>query len=263
MADDAQRKETDAFLSFFSTFELTRPVTTVSDLSDGAALFEILSLIDDDYFRQPSRPSAQPSDNWVLRFSALKRIYRLMTQYFADVLHQPPSSMEVPDLQAMAKDHSLADTLVMCRLTIAIAVQCEKNQEFIAKIQGLGETDQHYLMRAIEQIMARADTSGDRSVGEVSMTDDDHYYHIQSERSRIATEKETLEKVYQALLEEHRQLQTNMDDVASEKEDALARLREMRREVDNRRNDKADVMMRAEIDRLRGELIIARKAKIT
>ncbi|KZT20261.1 HOOK-domain-containing protein [Neolentinus lepideus HHB14362 ss-1] len=251
---DTQRKETDAFLSFFSTFELTRPVTTVSDLSDGAALFEILSLIDADYFRQSTRPSAQPSDNWVLRFSALKRIYRLMTQYFADVLHQPTSAMEVPDLQAMAKDHSLAETLVMCQLTIAIAVQCEKNQEFIEKIQGLSETDQHYLMRAIEQIMSKANVSGDRSVGEVSMTDDDHYYQIQSERSRILTEKETLEKVYQALLEEHRTLQTNFDDVTSEKEDALARLREMRREIDNRRNDKADVMMRAEIDRLRVEL---------
>lgn len=251
---DVERKETDAFLNFFATFELTRPVTTVSDLSDGAALFEILSLIDADYFRQPTRPSAQPSDNWVLRFSALKRIYRLMTQYFADVLHQPTSAMEVPDLQAMAKDHSITDTLIMCRLTIAIAVQCEQNKEMIEKIQGLSETDQHYLMRAIEQIMAKANVSGDRSVGEVSMTDDDHYYQIQSERSRILGEKETLEKVYQALLEEHRQLQTSFDDVTSEKEDALARLREMRREVDNRRNDKADVMMRAEIDRLRTEL---------
>jgi len=40
----------------------------------------------------------------------------------------------------------------MCRLTIAIGVQCEKNKEFIDKIQGLSETDQHYLMRAIEQV---------------------------------------------------------------------------------------------------------------
>lgn len=42
---DIQRKETEAFISFFATYELTRPVTTVSDLSDGAALFEVLSLM--------------------------------------------------------------------------------------------------------------------------------------------------------------------------------------------------------------------------
>lgn len=56
------------------------------------------------------------------------------------------------------------------------------------------------------------------------------------------------------MLEEHRALQTNFDDVVSEKEDALARVREVRREVDNKRNDKADVMMRAEIERLRADL---------
>ena len=42
---DIQRKETEAFISFFATYELSRSVTTVSDLSDGAALFEVLSLM--------------------------------------------------------------------------------------------------------------------------------------------------------------------------------------------------------------------------
>jgi protein HOOK3 len=60
--------------------------------------------------------------------------------------------------------------------------------------------------------------------------------------------------VYQALLEEHRALQTTHDDVLSEREDAQAQLRQLRRELDTRRNEKADVMMRAEMDRLRAEL---------
>ena len=106
---------------------------------------------DAEYFRQPTRPSAQATDNWVLQFSTLKRIYRLLTQYFAEVLLQPTSGLEVPDLQAMAKDHDIAASLQMCRLTLAIAVQCEKNKDFIGKIQALSEGNQHYLMRAIEQ----------------------------------------------------------------------------------------------------------------
>ncbi len=88
----------------------------------------------------------------MLRFSALKRLYRLMTQYFAEVLHQPTHALDVPDLQAIAKDHSITATLIMCRLTIAIAVQCEKNKEIIEKIQRLTEPEQHSLMRAIEQV---------------------------------------------------------------------------------------------------------------
>ncbi|KAF8894385.1 HOOK protein-domain-containing protein [Infundibulicybe gibba] len=262
---DNQSRELEAFFHFFATFKLTRPVTTVSDLGDGAALFEVLSLVDAEYFRQSTRPSAQPSDNWVLRFSALKRLYRLMTQYFADVLQKPTSSLDVPDLQAIAKDHNLFATLIMCRLTIAIGVQCERNKSFIDKIQVLSETDQHHLMKAIEQVMTRISAiSPNRDAGDISMTEcafpppppssDDHYYRIQSERSQIFSEKETLEKVYQTLLEEHRALQTNFDDMVSEKDDALSRLREVSREADSKRNDKTDALMKAEIDRLRIDL---------
>jgi hypothetical protein len=43
MSDSSQRKEIDAFFNFFAKFDLTRPVTNVADLCDGAALFEILS----------------------------------------------------------------------------------------------------------------------------------------------------------------------------------------------------------------------------
>ena len=107
---------------------------------------------DTEYFRQPTRPPAQLSDNWVLRFNALKRLYRLLIQYFSDVLNQNTSALEVPDLQAMAKDHSVKDTLIMCRLTISIAVQCEDNKHIIDKIQSLTDTNQHYLMKAIEQV---------------------------------------------------------------------------------------------------------------
>jgi len=68
------------------------------------------------------------------------------------VLHQPTSSLDVPDLQAVAKDHDGAATLILCRLTIAIAVQSERNKDVIERIQRLSEAKQHILMRAIEQV---------------------------------------------------------------------------------------------------------------
>jgi protein HOOK3 len=61
--------------------------------------------------------------------------------------------------------------------------------------------------------------------------------------------------VYQTLLSEHRTLQTNFDDVVSEKEDVQSRLRELERTVDNRRMDsRGDAMLRGEVERLRSEL---------
>ncbi|KAI0811036.1 HOOK-domain-containing protein [Irpex lacteus] len=251
---EAQRKELNAFISFFATFDLPRPVTTVDDLCDGAALFDVLSVVDEEYFRQPTRAPAKLSDNWVLRFNSLKRLYRLMTQYITDVLHQPARALEVPDLQAIAKDQNAAAMLLMCRMTITIAVQCENNKDIIGRIQKLEETEQHSLMKAIEQVMAKVKAAGEANAGE-NLTEDDHYYQMQSERSKIIAEKETLEQVYQSLLTEHRTLQTNFDDVVSEKEDALSRLREAQKDADSRRVDsRGDTMLRAEAERLRSEL---------
>ncbi|KAM6500725.1 HOOK domain containing protein [Amanita muscaria] len=249
---DPEHKEFEAFTHFFSTFNLTRPVSSVADISDGTALFELLSIIDSDYFRQSEHASAQSSDSWVLRFAALKRLYRLMTQYFTDVLQKPTSGLDVPDLQALAKDNSVAPALGMCRLTIAIGVQCEKNKEFIGKIQGLSESDQHQLMRAIEQIMVQIVPS--TNIPLLKSSRDDHYYMIQTQRSQIFSEKVSVEKAYRALLQEHRTLQSNYDEVISDREETVAQLREMKKEMEIRRNEKSDVILRTEIERLRADL---------
>lgn len=69
-----------------------------------------------------------------------------------------------------------------------------------------------------------------------------------------------MEKAYQQLMEEHRTLQSNLDDTLQEKEEAVARSRRYEREMEaeGRRNDgKADVMLRAEIDRLRADLYVS------
>lgn len=77
---------------------------------------------------------------------------------------------------------------------------------------------------------------------------------MQLQRSKILAEKETLVKVYQTLLEEHRTLQTSYDDAVAEKDEALSRVKDARRVEELRRPDKSDVHLRAEIDHLRSEL---------
>lgn len=126
----------------------------------------VLLSSDASYFRYPSRSAAPPTENWVLRFSGLKRLYRLMSQYVADVLQKPTTSLDVPDLQAIAKDFDLQATLAMCRLLIVIGVQCERNKEFIDKIRWLEEGDQHLIMKAIEQVsLLNSDIILDTNVG--------------------------------------------------------------------------------------------------
>ena len=69
-------------------------------------------------------------------------------------------------------------------------------------------------------------------------------------------EKDALEKAHQALLEEHRSLQSHLDDVVSERDDAFTRAKELVHQADNRRSDKTDVIMKAEVDRLRADLYV-------
>ncbi|CAE6448801.1 unnamed protein product [Rhizoctonia solani] len=245
------QQESQAFISWLSLFKVSRNVTSLADLDDGIVLFEVLSQVDEEYFRNP--PRSQPSENWVIRFGQLKRLFRLITQYFVDVLHRQTAELEVPDLQAIAQNHDVVQLLALCRLTIAISVQGKKNSEVIAGIQKLSQADQRAIMTAIEKVMSRF-TEQERRAGDTTMTDDDHYYQMQLERSRVLAEKDTLEKVYQQLLDQHRSLQTNFDDAMAEKDELTSSVRDMRRQMDDRRHDKSDGIMRVEIERLRAEL---------
>ena len=51
-------------------------------------------------------------------------------------------------------------------------------------------------------------------------------------------------------------IQSQLDDAVSERDDAVGRTRELQQQADSRRSEKADVMMKAEIDRLRAELYV-------
>jgi len=78
-----------------------------------------------------------------------------MSQYFIDVLHQPPSiinNLIVPDLQKVAKDGDRKETLGLCKLCIAIAVMSGSKKDFIAGIQSLQESHQQRLMEAISGV---------------------------------------------------------------------------------------------------------------
>lgn len=85
---------------------------------------------------------------------------------------------------------------------------------------------------------------------------DDHYYQLQSERSRLQLEKDALEKAHQTLLEDHRSTQSQLEDVLSERDDAFARTRELLHQADTRRSDKTDAGMKADMDRLRADLYV-------
>jgi protein HOOK3 len=71
------------------------------------------------------------------------------------------------------------------------------------------------------------------------------------------SEKDALRTAYQTLLEEHRVLQATVDDLSSEKEEALAQARQVAADVDQRQDEKIESALKNEIDRLRTELCVS------
>ncbi|KAJ2844452.1 hypothetical protein IWW36_005182, partial [Coemansia brasiliensis] len=143
----------ESFVRWAGTFSLSKPVASLSDLSDGIALFEICADIDRQWFK--SIRSADIGDNWVLKLNNLKKLYKLVTKHYEEVLGYPVANLTEPDLSAIAKTEDPDELLKLCHLVLTLAVQCEQNQMYIGKIMSLGENDQRCLMVAIESVLAQ------------------------------------------------------------------------------------------------------------
>lgn len=91
-------------------------------------------------------------DNWVHKYNNLKKLYKLITRYLEEKLGQSLANLDPPNLNAIAKDGDEHEVLKLCELVMAIAVQCERNQYYIQKIQFLPQESQHALMLSLEQV---------------------------------------------------------------------------------------------------------------
>ena len=96
----------------------------------------------------------------MLKFNNLKKLYKVLIGYYEEVLGQNTSAVEVPNLTSIARDADVVELLKLAQLVIALAVQCENNQQYIAKIQSLNQQSQHALMLSIETVMGRLANGG-------------------------------------------------------------------------------------------------------
>jgi protein HOOK3 len=109
---------------------------------------------DQNWFKSLSTNTFESSsgEKWVLRFNALKKIYRLLNSYYEEVLGHDTSSLDVPNLTLIARDSNENEVRKLGWLVICAAVLCPLNQKYILKIQGLDKESQHDLMIAIEDV---------------------------------------------------------------------------------------------------------------
>ncbi|KAJ1732041.1 hypothetical protein LPJ61_002237 [Coemansia biformis] len=252
------------FVNWVGTFaSLSKPVASLGDLTDGIALFEICAEVDRQWFK--SIRSTDIGDNWVLKLNNLKKLYKLVTRYYDEVLGYPASSLAEPNLSAIAKNEDPEELLKLCHLILTLAVQCERNQVYIGKIMSLGEDDQRCLMVSIESILAQlggGDPDTEPDGQDVDMLDATHgdddadpVARLQAELMKSYAEKDELEKSAHELSLEHRHVQSKYDDLLVLNEELKTRMEDLEKTMARAdKSGKVDFLLRAEIDNLKHEL---------
>ncbi|KAG1643051.1 hypothetical protein G6F44_004215 [Rhizopus delemar] len=259
----------DAFVEWINTFECkSYPIDTVVELADGVVLSEILADIDPKWFKQIT--ATESTGNWVVRFNNQKKLHKLITRYFEEIVGQDPEYLPNVNLTAIAKDADLHELLLMCQLVIAIAVQSDNNRTYIEMIQALSQKSQHALMVSIEEVMNHFNTEPDTissnprlsyiSTSHSSMMSgsrilEDMPYRYQVEFEKLMMEKKQFELSHHQLLGEYEELRIRFEDILHEKEELKTRLHDMDEAITHANNTgKADYVMKAEIDHLKQDL---------
>ncbi|ORY88555.1 HOOK protein-domain-containing protein [Leucosporidium creatinivorum] len=235
-----------------------RVVEQLADLRDAVVLGEVVSQVDPTYFRQltTAANSKALSENWVLRFNNLKRLYKLLIRYFEDVLRSSTANLLAPNLQLIAKGEEGSDEEI-CRLAgliLALVVQSDSRQQHVERIQSLEQWVQRELMWSIEQVIVSCRSSPSLSLTPCYNSADSEFYAMQHERSQLLNDKDAIQIVYEDLVKTHNTLKEDHEEALASLAKAEARAAEAASAVSAEKSERADQVVKAEVDRLRIDL---------
>ncbi|CAG8608544.1 1048_t:CDS:10 [Acaulospora morrowiae] len=252
----SQQEIAAAFVDWVNTFDkLSRPVNSILDLTDGNVLIDIVCTIDPKWFKLTTDNYENREENWVKKFNKLKRLYPLLTRYYEEILELSTKNIEVPNLNSIARDGDLDETMKLCSLVLTLAVRSSNNKIYIEKIQSLSPKSQEGLKVSIERVMIKLEEPTVQSQSSPVFVPEEELKHITAEHRRLLAEKEALERAHQTLMEDHTKLRRQCDDLQMESEELNQKLKELEYAIaQSSQNGKADFLLKTEIDNLRHEL---------
>ncbi|ODQ53234.1 hypothetical protein SAICODRAFT_80119, partial [Saitoella complicata NRRL Y-17804] len=248
-----------ALVAWVNTFGFTGAdsIQTLDDLADGVILSRLLQDIDNDsYFKGLDQPTAQSHDpsNWVLRWNYLKRLFRDLERYYTEVLGQPPfAAAYLPNLSMLAKDANVAEIRKLMSLAVVAAVQSEKRENYVKKIQTLSSEQQTALMVELSQIMRDSNVEDNEVDPSKSTVFDDEYAETTEKVSELQEQKDALERAYGELKKEHQDLQVDHAALLEHWTDTHSKLETSEQTVQTL-TLRANINAQRELDQLRDEL---------
>jgi hypothetical protein len=142
-----------AVIEWVNTFEGLN-IESMEQLYTGQLMGQMLALLVPSFFGV-LKNLEDTSENWALSASNIKKLLRMLEEYYKSVLEKGISDLEDIDVTAIVKDHDEDMLFSLLEIIGGVAVLCEDKSEFIQHIFSMDESSQLVLKEMIEHVMQR------------------------------------------------------------------------------------------------------------
>ncbi|KAI8787128.1 protein Hook 3 isoform X1 [Biomphalaria glabrata] len=152
-----------SLITWLETFPLQSPHSSPSDLSDGVAIAQALSLIAPNFFTQPwlAKIKSEDLSNWRLKVTNLKKILKGILEYNLEYLGVTMQGFQMPDVNAIGEHSDAQELGRLLQLVLNVAINCDNKQEYIQTIMSMEEDVQQIIKNAIQELMTKEASPSD------------------------------------------------------------------------------------------------------
>ena len=212
-----------AIVDWLNTFGLGEAgaCRSVWDLKDGVVLLRVLHEISPSHFELSALSSSE--GNWALSASNVKKLLRLVDEYYRAVLGKRVGEIDAIDAALIARDNDAEEMLSLVELVVGVAVMCPDKARFIQNIFALDAASQSALKGLVERVMQRTEDIASAAGGaddgeEESIRLQEMVRHLQAERARLSDQVCELERANDALTATTHALRSQVQQHESDRE---------------------------------------------
>ncbi|KAI4167971.1 MAG: hypothetical protein LQ343_006765 [Gyalolechia ehrenbergii] len=208
----------EAFVEWINTFDLAEDVESLTQLSDGHILWDILRDIDPTYFTSSLPEGRSNTTKWIPRYENLKFLYKTLVSYISEdrdqVLYAPRAG---EGLQAVAQNASAPDFIGLFQLVLQATIYSPQKEEYILKMFSMTPASQQALKELIENTEVAEARNGRQGDGRITPSTfvADPQLEFEERMGEIMAKNELL-------IQENKDLKEGMRNL----DDRLARLQE-------------------------------------
>ncbi|KAL8946297.1 MAG: hypothetical protein Q9222_007287 [Ikaeria aurantiellina] len=225
---------TSALLEWVNTFTLTEDVGSLSELSDGHTIWDILRDVDPTYFTASLPESrSNASRKWIPRYENLKFLHKALASYTSEeCLEALCVHCAGEGLQAIAKDGSPAEFAKLFHLVLQATIISPRHEDYIIRMASL-TVDSRQLLK---DLILNHEVSQDSNIQQI---DNDHAQSAFPVDPELEFEERygKLMAENERLLERRKEMQSelrDMNDRLIRLQDSYSMLQQKQEETDSR-----------------------------